>query len=119
GLFQEHSTTRSLGFTSAMNGEGKSFLSMVTANVLANDSSSPVVLMECNWEHPGIHEYYNLPVAPGLAEWLRHECRLEDVRYQVHENLTVIPAGRGKNDAVRLLQQMQQQGLIATLTPEN
>src|SRR5690348_5454045 len=38
-FFREPVATRSLGFTSALAGEGKSFLSMVTAGVLAADST--------------------------------------------------------------------------------
>ncbi len=44
-FFQENSPVRSLGFTSAIDGEGKSFLAMVTANLLANDSNVPVTLV--------------------------------------------------------------------------
>ena len=48
-FFREHAPVRSLGFTSSLVGEGKSFLAVVTAGVLSDDSSSPVTLLECNW----------------------------------------------------------------------
>lgn len=118
-FYQESSTVRSLGFTSAISGEGKSFISVVMANLLANDSSVPVTLVECNWEHPSIHEYYGFPALPGLAEWLRRECKEGDIRYQVDRNLTVIPAGNGRRDAVRLLEQIRQQGLLKLFAPKN
>jgi Mrp family chromosome partitioning ATPase len=118
-FFQENSLVRSLGFTSAINGEGKSFLSMVTANLLANDSSVPVTLVECNWEHPNIHTYYDIPASPGAAEWIRKECNVEDIRHRVGRNLTVIPAGKGRTDAVKLLAQVRQQGLLQLFAPRN
>lgn len=118
-FLQQHTAIRSLGFTSAINGEGKSFLSAVMASALASDNDRPVTLLECNWERPGIHDYYHLPATPGVAEWLRHECREEDIRYRVHQNLTVIPAGNGRNDAIRLLQQMRQQGLLKLFAPKD
>lgn len=101
----------SLGFTSSMGGEGKSLLALVTAQVLAQDSNDPVTLIECNWEHPTLHEYFNIPATPGLAEWLRGTCQENAIRYQVSDNLMVIPAGDGRREAVKLLKRCQQQSL--------
>src|SRR5262245_36122550 len=111
-FFREVAPVRSLGFTSAIGGEGKSFLAMVTAGVLASDSQSPVSLLECNWEHPSVHEYYGFSATPGLAEWVRGECSEADIRHRVGHNLTVIPAGQGKQDAVKLLQRIRRDGLL-------
>lgn len=107
----EQSTIRSLGFTSSIGGEGKSFLATVMARFLAHDSIEPVTLVECNWEHPTLHETFDIPATPGLAEWLDGTCSEDDVRYDAGENLTVIPAGDGIVDAVRLLKRIQQRGL--------
>ncbi len=118
-FFREHVPACSLGFTSSVGGEGKSFLATVTAEVLANDSSTPVTLLECNWEHPSIHQYFGLPSSPGLAEWLRKECSEEAIRHKVDRNLTIIPAGDGRRDAVKLLQQIREKGLLDTLDHAN
>lgn len=119
-FFREHAPARSLGFTSSIPGEGKSFLAMVTAEVLANDGNSPVTLLECDWEHPNLAEYFGFPVVPGLAEWLRNECSEVHIRYQVSHNLTIIPAGNKKQDTVKLLQQIRLRGgLVKTLIPSN
>lgn len=119
-FFREHAPVRSLGFTSSISGEGKSFLALVSAEVLANDSSSPVTLMECDWEHPNLAEYFGFPVVPGLAEWLRNECSEEHIRHQVSPNLTIIPAGNKKQDAIKLLQQIRLRGgLVNTLASSN
>jgi protein-tyrosine kinase len=107
-FFREPVATRSLGFTSALAGEGKSFLSMVTAGVLAADTVEPVVLVECNWEHPVLHEFFDVPSQPGLAEWLRQECGEVEIRHRVGPNLIVIPAGEGARDPVRLLQRLRE-----------
>lgn len=116
---REHAPARSLGFTSSIGGEGKSFLALTTARVLAHDSVDPVTLIECNWEHPSLHEYFGIPSSPGLAEWLRGTCTEADVRHQVDHNLTVIPAGNGSQDAVKLLKRIQQDGLLNTFTNAN
>jgi protein-tyrosine kinase len=111
-FFREPNPVRSLGFTSSIEGEGKSFLALVTARILAHDSFNPVTLVECNWKHPVLHERFSIPATPGLAEWLRGECAEKDIRYQVECNLTVIPAGDGAQDAVKLLKRVQQHGLL-------
>lgn len=118
-FFQEHAPVRSLGFTSSIGGEGKSFLSLVTARVLASDSPIPVTLLECNWDHPCLHEYFGSASTPGLAEWLREECSETAIRHEVSNNLTVIPAGNGRQDAVKLLQKVRQKGLVNTLSRAN
>lgn len=118
-FFQDDSSVRSLGFTSALHGEGKTLLSVVTANQLANDSNMPVTLLDCNWEHPSVHEYYNVPSHPGLAEWIRKECKAESILHQVSRNLTVVPAGNGKKDALRLLSQIRQTGLKQMFSARN
>lgn len=118
-FFDERAPVRSLGFTSPLKGEGKTFLSTVTARTLANDSSDPVTLLECNWEHPTLHEYYGFSRTPGVAEWLREECSESDIRHQVTRNLTVIPAGDGKQDAVKLLQRLRREGLMDTFVQPN
>jgi len=110
-FLRDRTPVQSLGFTSSITGEGKSFLAVIMANVLAGDASEPVVLLECNWEHPCFHEYFGIAPEPGLAEWLRGECSESAIRHEVGSNLTVIPAGNGKQDAVRLLQQIRQRGL--------
>jgi Mrp family chromosome partitioning ATPase len=118
-FFDKQAPVHSLGFTSSFKGEGKTFLAALSAGILAKDSSNPIVLMELNWEHPGIYEHFRLPSTYGLAEWLRGECDESAIRYQVASNLTVIPAGNGKQDAVKLLQQMRQQRVVDAMTHTN
>jgi Mrp family chromosome partitioning ATPase len=118
-FYREHTPVHSLGFTSSIDGEGKSFLASVTAQVLAHDSSKPVTLVECDWEHPSQHDYFGIPATPGLAEWLRGTCDEEDIRHRVDENLTIIPAGMGSRDAVKLLNQLLHHGLQNTFKHAN
>src|SRR6266566_7851781 len=56
--FRETAPVRSIGFTSSIDGEGKSFLSAVTAKAISEVSPIPVTLLECNWQHATLHEYY-------------------------------------------------------------
>ncbi|HEX6477319.1 MAG TPA: hypothetical protein VF043_00635, partial [Ktedonobacteraceae bacterium] len=118
-FFREHAPVRSLGFTSPLNGEGKSFLALVTADLLANDCSEPVTLVECNWENPFLHQHFGFAATPGLAEWLHGECSETAILRRISRNLTVIPAGDGKGDAVALLQHVRQRGLVNMLGHSN
>ncbi|WP_052888756.1 CpsD/CapB family tyrosine-protein kinase [Thermogemmatispora carboxidivorans] len=114
-FFRERSTIRSLGFTSATAGEGKTLLALATATVLANDSGRPVTLLECTWERPCLQELFNLPRRQGLAEWLRGECSEEAIRYQVSPELTVIPAGNAAGQAMKLIHLLAERQLLSRL----
>src|SRR6266700_5665333 len=118
-FFHDTAPVRSIGFTSAIDGEGKSFLSTVTAKAISEVSPIPVTLLECNWQHATLHEYYDLPSQPGLAEWLRGECDKSAIRHRINHNLTVIPAGNGRQDALGLLQQLRRKGLVDSLATAN
>src|SRR5437762_4190301 len=110
-FFQENTSVRSLGFTSAIPGEGKTFLAKLTAEVMAEENDVPVTLIECNWEHPTLSEAYNLTPGPGLSDLLLGRCPLGAVRRQVRKNLTVIPAGDDVSSAAKLLRELQQKGV--------
>ncbi len=118
-FFQGHASIRSLGFTSSISGEGKSFLARLAAEVMAEDDSIPVTLLECNWENADFSSVFHLPEGPGLADWLRNDCNLSEIRHEVHPNLTVIPAGNSKNNAIGLLRALQQHGVHDVLTQPN
>jgi Mrp family chromosome partitioning ATPase len=118
-FFREPQPVRSLGFTSAIQGEGKTYLARMTATVLADEQTAPITLLECNWDHPSFHEDFGIPATPGLAEWLRGQCHSSRIRHQVGPNLTIVPAGEGGSDAVRLLRQFRQNGLLTSLVAPN
>lgn len=114
-FFRGSNSVRSLGITSCIPGEGKSFIANMIAHVLSRDSLRPVLLVECDWENANDHDYFGISPVPGLAEWLRGECAETDIRYQVSSTLSVIRAGEGRQDAVRLIQYIQKSGLQNTL----
>ncbi len=110
-FFEESTSIRSLGFTSAIPGEGKTFLARLTAEAMAQENDVPVTLLECNWEHPTLADAYNLASGPGLSDLLLGRCSLGAVRRQVVSNLTVIPAGDNTSSAAKLLRDLQQKGV--------
>lgn len=108
--------SRSLGFTSAIPGEGKSFLATLTATSLASKSHKHVTLVDCNWESATLHTLFDLPPTPGLAEWLRHECDLDQIRRPVSPYLTIISAGDGLQDSIALTDTLRTVGAHTLLT---
>ncbi len=114
-LSRPHQTTRSLGFTSAIPGEGKSLLATLTATSLAGRSHRSITLVDCNWDDPTLHTLFDVPATPGLAEWLRHECDLEQIRHTVSPYLTIIPAGAAHQDGVALTDALKAAGAHSLL----
>jgi Mrp family chromosome partitioning ATPase len=114
-FFHEQTAIRSLGFTSAISGEGKTFLAKLTAEAMAEDNDVPVTLLECNWENPNLSAAYNLTPGPGLSDWLLGRCPLAAIRREVERNLTVIPAGDNSFSSTKLLRQLQQRGIRTLL----
>ena len=114
-FLDEGNAVRSLGFTSAIDGEGKTFMARLSAEVTATDHALPVTLLECNWEHRCFEEMFELKQGPGLAEWLRGECELTAIRQPVSSNLVVIRAGDDRGETIRLLSQLRQKGVVEVL----
>src|SRR5260370_18713038 len=114
-FLDEQSAVRSLGFTSAIDGEGKSFMARLAAVVLATDLNIPVTLLECNWEHPCFNDMFSLGQGPGLAEWIRGECELRTIRQPANSNLTIIRAGNDRQETIRLLKHLRQRGIVNVL----
>jgi Mrp family chromosome partitioning ATPase len=113
--FREPAKVHSLGLTSAVPGEGKTFLSLLTARVLADERFGPITLVDLNWDHASLDAHFGLPSTPGVAEWLRGEASDSEVCHAVSDTLTVITAGDGKHDTIPLLGRMRQRGLSASL----
>jgi Mrp family chromosome partitioning ATPase len=118
-FFREPTPVQSLGVTSAVGGEGKTFLARLIAQMAAQDHTGPTTLLECNWDHPSVHKHFGIPPTPGLAEWLRGECDEQEIRCSVGEQLSVIPAGDDRQEAVKLLRRLQRGGLRQVRAADN
>jgi Mrp family chromosome partitioning ATPase len=110
-FFAEQGPVRTLGLTSAVAGEGKTSVAWLMSYALASSSRRPVVLVECDWEHPTFSRELGLPASPGLAEYLSGVSELAKIRYPLLPNLTVIPAGLGGAEALTALVRLQQDEL--------
>jgi protein-tyrosine kinase len=85
---------RTIGFTSAVFGEGTSTLALGTSLSLAALGPAPVLLVDANWLQPSLTSDAGVTSGRGLAEVLRGEADLADVLVPTErERLTFLAAG--------------------------
>ncbi|BCS97106.1 polysaccharide biosynthesis protein [Desulfoluna limicola] len=86
---------RTVLVTSAVPGEGKSFVTSNIAATIASSMDNSVLVIDSDMRRPTISDIFALPPeASGLDLYLNHDCSLEDVIYRTQiEKLSVIPAG--------------------------
>ena len=68
---------RSILVTSAVPGEGKSFVAANLAVSMAQNIDKHVLLMDCDLRLPTIHTLFGLERGPGLSEYLSGDRRLD------------------------------------------
>jgi Mrp family chromosome partitioning ATPase len=105
----------SLGVTSALSGEGRTTVATGIAAVMAMDLDVPVVLVEVDLAHPGMHRILGIAPEPGISEYLRGECEVATAVRQISDRLFVLPAGNPRGDAARLIRQLTTADLRARL----
>ena len=85
---------RTIGFTSAVSGEGTSTLALGTSLSLAALGPAPVLLVDGNWLQPSLTAEAGVASERGLAEVLRGQADLADVLVPTErERLTFLAAG--------------------------
>jgi Mrp family chromosome partitioning ATPase len=94
-----------LGFTSALAGEGVTFICGILAAVMAHDFRERVCVIDLNWGKEAQHgakrgkgrrssNGVGAPASPGLADALRREASLRDIIVETDDpRLTVVTAG--------------------------
>jgi Mrp family chromosome partitioning ATPase len=106
---------QAIGVTSAGRREGRTTIAAGIASAMAADLDVPVVLVEVDLTHPGIHRVFGIHPKPGISEYLRGECEVANVIRHVSEGLFVIPAGDARGEAPRLIRQLATADLPARL----
>jgi protein-tyrosine kinase len=86
---------KSLVITSALSGEGRSFIALNLAQVLALQPGCRVLLVDGDLRRPSLHSALGAAPNPGLSEYLLQEATEFDVMQTGPvENLFLIPSGR-------------------------
>ena len=106
-------TARSIMITSAVPGEGKSFVAANLAISIAQGINEHVLLMECDIRRPSIHTYFGYGNAEGLSEYLAQGTPLADSLLKTGINkLTILPGGKPPHNPAELLSSQKMGSLL-------
>ena len=80
--------------TSSVMGEGKTTTAVNLAYILAHDLSKSTLVIDCDFKRPMVHEYMEIPVAPGLGDVLQGGEILENcIHHCDGVPLWILPSG--------------------------
>jgi polysaccharide biosynthesis transport protein len=94
---------RVIGVTGAVMGEGKT-TTVANLSIALALADQNVLAISADLRRPMLHEYFGLPVGPGLSEVLSDEIRIEEVLTQMSGNLRVVVSGEIPARPAELLQ---------------
>ena len=104
---------RTIMITSAVPGEGKSFVAANLAASIAQNIKEHVLLMDCDIRKPCLHTRLGYGAGPGLSEYLTDGRPLTSLLLKTAiPKLTLLPAGRSPRNPSELLSSERMFGLI-------
>ena len=87
-------TPRSILITSALPGDGKSFVSANLAVSIAMNINKHVLLVDCDLRKPDLHRVFGFGDVPGLSDYLVEHRSLDSLLLKTTvEKLTLLPGG--------------------------
>lgn len=104
---------RSILVTSAVSGEGKSFVAANLAVSIAQNIDKHVLLMDCDLRLPSIHTRFGFGKVPGLCEYLSGERPLDTLFLKsAVDKLTLLPGGGPVSNPSELISSEQMSKLL-------
>ena len=101
---KEGKRPRVIMVTSALPGEGKTFVSTNLAASIALGFNEHVLLVDCDFRRPSVHKMLGVSLAAGLYEYLTGKATLPDVIVKTgYGKLSVIPAGSPSSNPSELI----------------
>jgi len=90
--------------TSALPGEGKSFVASNLAISIAQNIDEHVLLVDCDLRLPSIHSWFNFDAKTGLSDYLTGKVPLSSLLVKVGiEKLSILPGGATPGNPSELL----------------
>lgn len=104
-VLSEHGAeSRVLVVTSAVSGEGKTSVASQLAVSIARASGEPTLLIDADMRSPDVHNVFDVPNEPGLAQVLSHECTIDEAIITSWSNYVhIMPAGVLRTSPHKLL----------------
>ncbi len=100
--------------TSAIPGDGKSFVSANLAISIAQGVEDHVLLMDCDMRRSSIHQLFGYDEVPGLSEYLSKGEPISSLLLKtIVEKLTLLPGGNLPHNPAELLSSQQMADLLA------
>ena len=104
---------RSILVTSAVPGEGKSFVTANLAISIARGIEEHVLLMDCDMRRPTIHSKFGIPGIVGLNEYLTKGVPLPSLLVKTAiDKLSILPVGALPTNPTELLSSVQMKRLL-------
>ncbi|MBA4369485.1 MAG: exopolysaccharide biosynthesis protein [Desulfobacterium sp.] len=95
---------RMIMVTSAVPGEGKSFIASNLAISIAQNIDEHVLLMDCDLRLPSIHNRFNIEAKIGLSDYLTGDVSLSSLLVKVGvDKLSILPGGKPPENPAELL----------------
>ena len=107
------SSPRTIMVTSAVPGEGKSFVSANLAISIAQGIDEHVLLMDCDIRRPSIHTRFGFNDVRGLSDYLADGASIFSLLLKTKLNkLTILPGGKPYNNPSELLTSEKMSALL-------
>jgi protein-tyrosine kinase len=104
--------------TSAISGEGKTYVASNLAQVMARQRERRVLLIDGDLRRSRLHLPLGAPLSPGLSEYLRGEAKeMAVIQHGQEENLCFIPGGGSVSEPSELLSNGKLKVLLERLAP--
>lgn len=104
---------RSIMVTSAVPGEGKTFVAANLSVSISQNINEHVLLIDCDMRRPGIHSCFGFPVSLGLTDYLTEGTPLDSLLLRPDiSKLTILPAGKPPHNPSELLSSTRMSKLL-------
>ncbi len=115
---RETSPFKKVLVTSALPGEGKTFVTTNLAQAIAREPDRRVLIIDADLRSPALHRPLGAPLSPGMAEYLRGEAtEAEIIQHGQEGKLCFIAAGTGETNPSELLSNGGFADLLERLSP--
>ncbi len=107
---------RAIMITSAVSGEGKTFVAANLASGLARDLHAHALLVECDLRVPSLASSFGFPSSMGLSDYLRDGRKISEVLIKTGiEKLSLLPGGNIPENPAELIGSKKMEDLVHEL----